>query len=161
MPLDEAALIRSVTKTGRLVTLREGQFITQRDDGTWVSTRVIDEIQIPSSVLDLVNARVSGLGEDERALLDVAACWGYEFDPTLVGEVLGLSRIPALRAFGQIERQYRLVRSTSRNYAFDHHQVQEALYGALNVQLREEYHAPCPQRPFVLPKTSDSSIRTN
>jgi hypothetical protein len=41
--------------------LREGQFITQKDDGTWVSTRVIDEIQIPSSVLDLVNARVADL----------------------------------------------------------------------------------------------------
>jgi tetratricopeptide (TPR) repeat protein len=57
-----------------------------------------------------------------------------------VGEVLGLARIPALRAFGQIERRHRLVRSTSRNYTFDHHQVQEALYGSLNEQLREEYH---------------------
>jgi predicted ATPase len=121
--------------------LREGQFITQRDDGTWVSTRVIDDIKIPSSVLDLVNARVADLTEDERALLDVAACWGFEFDPGLVGEVLGQARIPALRSFGQIERQHRLVRSCGRNYVFDHHQVQEALYGSINEQLREEYHA--------------------
>ncbi len=121
--------------------LRDGSFISRAADGTWTSTRVIDEIEIPSSVLDLVNARVSGLTEDERALLDVAACCGFEFDPSLVGEVLGLARIPALRAFGQIERRHRLVRSSARRYVFDHHQVQEALYASLNEQLREEYHA--------------------
>jgi hypothetical protein len=44
--------------------LRDGQFLTQRDDGTWVSTRVIDDIQIPSSILDLVNARVADLPEE-------------------------------------------------------------------------------------------------
>ena len=121
--------------------LREGQFITQRDDGSWVSTRVIAEIQIPTSVLDLVKARVADLSGDERNLLDVAACSGFEFDPLLVGEVLGIARIPLLRALGQIERQHRLVRSSGIRYVFDHHQVQEALYGALSELLRREYHA--------------------
>ena len=121
--------------------LREGQFITQKDDGTWASTRVIDDIAIPSSVLDLVNARVADLTEEERDLLDIAACWGYEFDPVLIAAVVGLGPIPALKRFGQIERQHRLARSVGRNYVFDHHQVQEALYGKLNEQLREHYHA--------------------
>jgi len=121
--------------------LREGQFITQRADGTWVSTGVIDEIQIPSSVLDLVNARVGDLTEEERDLLDVACCWGFEFDPVIVAEACGLSRVPALKRLGQIERQHRLVRSQGRRYSFDHHQVQEALYGRLNEYLREEYHS--------------------
>ena len=85
--------------------LREGQFITQKDDGTWVTTRVIGDLQIPSSVLDLVNARVADLTAEERDLLDVACCWGFEFDPGLVGEVLGVGRIPLLKRFGQIERQ--------------------------------------------------------
>ncbi len=121
--------------------LREGQFITQAADGTWVSTQVIEDIQIPSTVLDLVSARVAGLSDDERALLDIAACWGYEFDPLLVGEVLGLARIPLLRQLGQIERRHRLVRASGREYVFDHHQVQEALYASLSELLREEYHA--------------------
>jgi tetratricopeptide (TPR) repeat protein len=121
--------------------LREGQFITQKADGTWASTRIIDEIQIPSSVLDLVNARVADLSEQQRDLLDVACCWGYEFDPLTVGEVLGLARIPLLKRLGQIERQHRLVRASGRAYVFDHHQVQEALYGSLSELIREEYHA--------------------
>jgi len=120
--------------------LREGQFITKKDDGTWISTRAIGEIEIPSSVLDLVNARVADLTEEERDALDVAACWGYEFDPGLIGDVIGLSRIPVLKLFGHIERQHRLVRAAGRSMVFDHHQVQEALYEGLLEQLREEYH---------------------
>jgi tetratricopeptide (TPR) repeat protein len=125
--------------------LREGQLITQRRDGSWASTGAIEEIQVPSSVLDLVNARVAGLSEEERDLLDVACCWGHEFDPGLIGDVLGIGRIPLLKRFGHIERKHRLVRSSGRNYVFDHHQVQEALYGRMHVQMREEYHAALAQ----------------
>jgi tetratricopeptide (TPR) repeat protein len=121
--------------------LREGQFITQRDDGTWASTQIIDEIQIPSSVLDLVNARVADLSEDERDLLDVACCWGFEFDATIVGDALGAARIPTLKRFAQVEKKHRLVRCAGEQFVFDHHQVQEALYGALPPQLAREYHA--------------------
>ena len=121
--------------------LRDGQFLTQRDDGTWVSTRVIDDIKIPSSILDLVNARVADLTEDERNVVDVASCWGFEFDPGVVGDVLGMARIPLLRMLGQIERRHRLVRASGRTFTFDHHQAQEALYGSLSELLREEYHA--------------------
>jgi len=120
--------------------LREGQFIAQRPDGTWASTKVVKEIQIPSSVMDLVKARVADLSEEERDLLDVACCAGFEFDPALIGEVLGIGRIPTLKRFGQIERQHRLVRASGRMMVFDHHQIQDALYGSLLVQLREEYH---------------------
>ncbi|MHC4339991.1 MAG: protein kinase domain-containing protein, partial [Planctomycetota bacterium] len=41
--------------------LREGQFITKNPDGSWATTRVIDEIQIPSSVFDLIQARITDL----------------------------------------------------------------------------------------------------
>ncbi len=120
--------------------LRDGGLLRQSADGSWVTTQVIDEIEIPSSVLDLVNARVASLSEDERNLLDVAACWGYSFDPLMVGEVLGIARIPLLRQLAQIERKHRLVRAAGVKYVFDHHQVQEALYGSLSELLRREYH---------------------
>jgi len=121
--------------------LREGQFIAQQPDGTWVTTKVIEDIQVPSSVLDLVNARIADLAEEERDLLDVAACCGFEFEAGLVADVIGVARIPALKRFGQIERKHRLVRAAGRRCVFDHHQVQEALYGSLMPELRVEYHA--------------------
>ena len=121
--------------------LRDGQFITRGDDGTWVSTRVVDDIELPESVVELVGARVAGLDDEERNLLDVAACAGSPFDPSLVGEALGMKRIVALQRFARIEKRHRLVRSVGREFAFDQQQVREILYSGLNEQLQEVYHA--------------------
>jgi len=41
--------------------LREGQFITQQPDGTWIKTQMIEDIQIPDSVRDLIQARIARL----------------------------------------------------------------------------------------------------
>ncbi len=121
--------------------LRDGQFLRQRQDGTWETTQVLRDIQVPSSVLELVQARVADLATGERDLLDVAACCGFEFDPGIVAAATGAARIPTLKSLAQIERAHRLVRSSGRRFVFDHHQVQEALYGSLPEGLREEYHA--------------------
>jgi len=121
--------------------LREGQFITKRSDGTWATTREIRDIQVPSSVVELVQARVSDLGAEERNALEVASCIGFEFDAALVGDVLQMERIPLLQRLGRIEKTHRLVRSAGRRFVFDHHQVMEVLYAGLSEPLREEYHA--------------------
>jgi tetratricopeptide (TPR) repeat protein len=121
--------------------LREGDYIARRPDGSWATTRVIREIEIPSTVQDLIQARIAGLTEEEQELLDVASCCGFRFDPDLVAEVVGLGSIPVLRRFGHLERAHRLLCSAGRDFVFDHHQVQEALYAGLNERLRERYHA--------------------
>ncbi len=121
--------------------LREGQFLTRRPDGTWATTKLIRDIQVPSSITDLIQARISDLGPDDRNLLEVASCIGFEFDPALVGVVLHTERIPVLQHLGRIEKTHRLVRSAGRRFVFDHHQVQETLYAGLSELLREEYHA--------------------
>jgi serine/threonine protein kinase/tetratricopeptide (TPR) repeat protein len=121
--------------------LREGQFLTRKPDGTWATTRLIAEIQVPSSVVELVQARVSDLDRADRNVLEAAACVGFEFDPALVGDVLQIPRIPLLQTLGAIEKSHRLVRSSGRRFVFDHHQVMEVLYAGLSEPLREEYHA--------------------
>ncbi len=120
--------------------LREARFLARKEDGSWVKTRVLEEVKIPSSILDLIQARIAVLDEVDRDLLDVAACCGYEFDPLLVGEVVGMAPIPVLKRLGRLEREHRLVRSTGVKCVFDHHQVQEALYENLSELLRREYH---------------------
>ena len=121
--------------------LQEGQFLTRVADGTFVKTRTVGDLQIPSSVMDLIQARIADLEEMDRDILDVASCCGYEFDPLLVGEVLGMAPIPLLKRLGRLEGEHRLVRSVGVRCAFDHHQVQEALNGGLPELLRREYHA--------------------
>jgi len=121
--------------------LREGQFLTKRPDGTWATTKLIAEIDVPSSVVDLVQARVSDLGRGDRDVLEVASCVGFEFDPTLIADVLGIARIPLLQTLGAVEKSHRLVRSVGRRFVFDHHQVMEVIYAGISAPLREEYHA--------------------
>ena len=121
--------------------LKDGEYLTQRPDGTWATTKVIREIQIPSSIADMIQARVGDIDEEGRSLLEIAACAGFEFDAGLVGDVAGLGRIPLLKALGTIERAHRLIRAAGRRYVFDHHQVQEHLYGGLSEFAREGYHA--------------------
>ncbi|MFQ5844413.1 MAG: serine/threonine-protein kinase PknK, partial [Planctomycetota bacterium] len=121
--------------------LRDEKILRQQPDGSWARTSIIRAIEIPSTVMDLIQTRIGALTPQERELLDIAACCGFRFDPTLVADVLGAGRIPALRRLAQIEQLHRLVRSEGRQFVFDHHQVQEALYGGLPEALREEYHA--------------------
>jgi serine/threonine protein kinase/tetratricopeptide (TPR) repeat protein len=121
--------------------LREGNFLTKRPDGTWITTRAIREIEVPPSIVEVIQARVSDLHADERNALEVAACVGFEFDAALVGAVLGVEPIPLLQRLGRIEKRHRLVRSVGHLFGFDHHQVQEVLYAGLSPPLREAYHA--------------------
>ncbi len=121
--------------------LREGRFIARQPDGSWATTRRIEEISVPSSVAGIVNARVAELADDERTLLDIASCLGFEFESGVVATVLGIARIVALQMLGRIEKRHRLVHAVGDHFVFDHHQVQETLYEGLSKPLREEYHA--------------------
>ncbi len=121
--------------------LQEGRFLTRVADGTWVKTGGTADLRIPSSIMDLIQARIADLDEEEKDILDVASCCGWEFDPLVVGKVLGIPAIPLLKRLGRLERERALVRSVGVRCVFDHHQVQEALYASLSELLRREYHA--------------------
>ncbi len=125
-------VLRALRETGRLVRTGEG---------SWVRTEAIRRIEIPSSVRDLVRERLAGLVEEERDLLDVAACAGEDFDPLLVGEALGLERIPVLKRIGRLEREHHLLRSVGVRCRFDQASVREAVHEELPELLRREYHA--------------------
>lgn len=121
--------------------LRENGSLVRGDDGSWHTTGALREIRIPSTVVDQIRARLLDLEPEDKALLDVAACCGFEFDPRLVANALGTAPIPVLQRLARIEMAHRLVRSVGARFVFDHHQVQEALYEGLPGALREEYHA--------------------
>ena len=121
--------------------LGEEGFLTRGPEGQWVQSRPIADINLPSSVVKLIQVRIDALGEGARELLEAGSCWGYEFDPTLVAAALGQDPLPVLRELARVERHHRLIRPAGRRYAFDHHQIQETLYAGLFEPLRERYHA--------------------
>lgn len=123
-----------------LWALEEADVVRRDGEGRWILAES-PRLPVPSTIAHLIQARFAGLEEEDKELLDVACCCGFEFDPTLVGEVVGLPPLAALRRFALIEGRHRLIRTSGRRYAFDHHQVREALYEGLFPQLREQYHA--------------------
>ncbi len=120
--------------------LKEGNFIRQQADGTYVETQVVSDIEVPSSIKDLIEARLQSLGDEDRNLLDVASVLGIEFDPDLVAGVCDMRPMKALQRFSAIERGTGVIRGSGRTCRFDHNQIQEVLYGRLLERLREEYH---------------------
>jgi len=119
--------------------LKEGQFIRQEPDGSYVQTQVIDEIEVPSAVKDLIEGRMRGLTKDERAILDAGAVCGMTFDPGLIAQVLEEKRVRVLRELAEIERHSGLVRGEAGRTRFDQNQIQEVLYQDLPPDLRAEY----------------------
>ncbi len=121
--------------------LEERGYLKRLPDGSATRAREIDDIEVPSAVRDLIAARLSGLSRDERALVDVAAVVGYEFDADWVAAVLERPLLGVLQDLAELERTWNVVRASGRGYRFDHHQFQETVYRDLAPALREEYHA--------------------
>jgi len=120
--------------------LKDAQLIRQLDDGSYVQTQDIEEIEVPSAVKDLIEGRMRGLSEDQRAILDVGAVCGMTFDPGLVAQVLEEKRVRVLRALAEIERRFGLVCDEGEAIRFDQNQIQEILYRGVPPHLRIEYH---------------------
>jgi tetratricopeptide (TPR) repeat protein len=121
--------------------LKEGNFIREQADGTYVETRVVSDIEVPSSIKDLIEGRLQGLTDEDRNLLDVASVQGIEFSPRLAAAVCDVKPMKALQRIAAIERNTGVVRGSGDVCRFDHNQIQEVLYQALLKDLREEYHA--------------------
>ncbi len=124
-----------------LAELKRQAALSQRPGGAWGTVTSLQALPRPRSLRDLERARIAGLSELDRGLLEAASCCGMEFDPLLATRALGVGKIQGLKQFGLIERNHRLVRSLGRNFRFDHHQNQQTLYDEIPAPLREAYHA--------------------
>lgn len=121
--------------------LSEAGILLRGEDGSTSLAADVGRLRIPGSVRDLVRARVSAVGDEEREILEVAACCGFRFEPDLVARAANREHLRTLRNLSAVERRHGVVRSLGRYFQFDHHQVQETLYEELSIPLREEYHA--------------------
>ncbi|MHC4452937.1 MAG: serine/threonine protein kinase, partial [Planctomycetota bacterium] len=121
-------------------SLKDGSLLRREKDGTFVQTEVISDIQVPSAVKDLIESRLRGLSKEERAILDLGAVQGFEFDPDLVARVRGLKRIQVLETLADLERRAGIVRGGAGVCRFDQYQIHEVLLQNLMPDLQSEYH---------------------
>lgn len=120
--------------------LRERGAITPLPDGTLAAKMGVTEVDVPSSIRELLMIRLAELDEDDMDVLHAAAVQGFEFDPDIVADALAADRLPVLKRLGSLERRHRLVRHLGYRYRFDHHLVREMIYEDLAPALKEEYH---------------------
>jgi tetratricopeptide (TPR) repeat protein len=100
----------------------------------------ITDVEVPSAVRELIGARIQGLNDDERNLLDCAAVQGFTFDPDLVARALEVKTIQVLQRLAALERRSGVVHAHGSGYRFDHHQIHEVLYSEQPLALRANYH---------------------
>ena len=123
--------LRELDRTGLLTGEGTGPGAIQPRAGSFT---------IPRTVRDLMLARVRGMSDSERALLDLAAVNGFEFDADLLARVLGTPRLAILQQLASLARRTGIIAAAGPGFRFDRHQLRDVLYEALPPLLRNEYH---------------------
>jgi predicted ATPase/class 3 adenylate cyclase len=118
----------------------------QRDNGRWVSTRDLSRVAIPPTIQALLDARISRLSPDERAVLERAAVAGRVFSR---GAVRALSpptersavepRLSAL-VQKQLIRPHRAEFGAEHTYRFRHNLIRDAVYQHMSKANRADLH---------------------
>jgi predicted ATPase len=148
LPADLAAMIRSRTEGSPLFMvdllryLRDRGAIARVDD-RWVLTDGVAAISrdLPESLRGMIERKLGQLTEADRGLLVAAAVQGYQFDSSVVGEVLGQDQSAVEERLDALDATFGLVRfdgelehpngTLSLGYRFVHILYQEALYASL------------------------------
>lgn len=151
-PYEVEEMLQETLHSDELVQ-KMGRQIAERSDGVplfvleiarSLGTRDAEDvagIEVPSAVRDLVGARLQGLADDDRNMLDCASVQGFTFDPDIVARALEMKPIQVLQRLAALERRTGVVRAHGAGHRFDHHQIQELLYSDQPAALRANYHA--------------------
>jgi tetratricopeptide (TPR) repeat protein len=95
---------------------------------------------LPRRLHELALARVAGLPEEQRALLDVAAVDGVSFDGESVAAGAGRPLLEVLRLLQEVYRRTGLIVPRANGYRFAHAVVQEGIYEEIAPALRRALH---------------------
>jgi len=122
--------------------LSESGAIRQDPAGRWVTAGGLDELSIPQSLREVIDARIGRLGPQARSVLTVAAVIGRDFDTGLLERATGMEEDGLLdlldaAAAASLVREYS---DTSGRYSFAHALVQHAVYQDIGSRRRARIH---------------------
>src|SRR5262245_4784254 len=100
----------------------------------------LEDIAIPTRVVDVVEHRLDRLTQQERDALEVASVEGEYFHAGPIASVLELTRIRTLKLLQGLARRHRIVRPAEQRFRFDHGKIREVILNRLAEPLRREYH---------------------
>lgn len=107
--------------------------------GAAAEADLLEGTVVPVSIRELLLEHLEDLPEPERALLELGAVQGYQFDPELLALVQGCGLLEVLENLAELERR-RLIHAQGVKCHFNHHLLQEAIYESLPPEERRDYH---------------------
>lgn len=100
----------------------------------------LDDLDIPSRIMDVIERRMDKLSDAEYDILECASILGENFRSRVIGEILNINRIILLKNLNNLENDHGLIRSSEDTYLFDHSKIREYIYDSINEELKIEYH---------------------
>ncbi|MDT7953234.1 MAG: adenylate/guanylate cyclase domain-containing protein [Acetobacteraceae bacterium] len=102
----------------------------------------VEDIEIPDTVLAILEARINRLRAEERALLQLASVIGRKVPLPVLAAVAGLPAKTLQQLLATLEQLLFLQRElgASTTYVFTHALTQTAAYGGILVRRRRELH---------------------
>ena len=109
------------------------------DEGVW-RLHLKEGTQTPSTVKDVILARVEHLPRRARKILESASVIGERFEPGLVAESLDIHRNRLFESLEVMDKEYNLIREDRGVYAFSHEKVRQVVYDEMSTSRRNDLH---------------------
>jgi tetratricopeptide (TPR) repeat protein len=123
-------------------SLRDLQII-ERKDNTYRISKDIQTVTIPSTIQDVIMARVDALPEKAKLILQTGAVVGREFSHELISRLMDLPEQELLSYFAPLkdsELLYERGLYPQSTYLFKHAFTQEVIYGSLLLRKKKDIH---------------------
>ena len=127
----------------QLISSLNDQRIIEKKDNKYYLSREIREVIIPSTIQDVIMARVDLLPEQAKGLLQKGSVAGREFSHRLIKKVAELAEeelLSYLSVLKDSELLYERGIYPESNYVFKHALTQEVAYNSLLLNRKREIH---------------------
>lgn len=98
------------------------------------------EIPLPFGVRQSLLDRLARLGQTTRAVLELGACMGREFDPAVLAEARDERTERLVTRLRRAAATRRVIRRVGTRYAFTHPLLHETVLSGLDESVRREHH---------------------
>jgi predicted ATPase/class 3 adenylate cyclase len=116
-------------------------YIEKNLDNKWeITVEDPNKIELPSTIVDLVERRLQRLDQRDKEILEIAAVEGFKFHSSTISSIINLDKIETLKLIQNIQKCHQLIKSLGKIYEFQHLQIREVIYNSIPEELREEYH---------------------
>jgi hypothetical protein len=96
---------------------------------------------VPDTVREVIRARLEGIPENTRNLIEFASVFGREFSTPLLARVANLARSVARERLEETTRAGLVVELPAERWTFSHILIREVAYASIPVALRARLHA--------------------